>query len=102
MWKELFDVPSLRSNVNEAGEIFARFIIRGLFLVIDFQGQLYVPGWLSTCDLPHRGSKAHIGCVELDVIERVDEVGSELQSKLFPDREVFMQTHVYIGVMRRT
>ncbi len=44
----------------------------------------------------------HIGCVVLDVVEGVDEVGSELQPESLADREVLVQAEVNVAVMRRT
>lgn len=80
----------------------ACIIIRVRFSVVEFHRQLYVSWGLGTGNLPHRGSQAHVGCVELDVIESVDEIGSELQPEPLSDWEVFVQTHVDVGVVRRT
>src|SRR6266849_2006272 len=79
-------------------------IIRVLFSVVELQRQLYVPRGLGTCNLSHRGcgaSEAHVRCIELDVVESVDEVASELQTKPLAELEVLMQTQVHVGVMRR-
>ena len=71
----------LRPKKKEAGEVFACLIIRALFSVVELQRQLDVPWGLGTCNLSHRGSQAHVWCVELDVVESIDEVGSELQTE---------------------
>src|SRR6266852_3150693 len=76
-------------------------IIRVLFSVVELQGQLYIPRGLGTCNLSHRGSEAHVWCIELDVVESVDEVASKLQTKPLAELEVLMQTQVHVGVMRR-
>jgi len=73
-----------------------------MFSVVEFQRQLYVPWGLGTGNLSHRGSQTHVWCVVLDMVESVDEVGSELQPELLPDRKVFMHTQVDVGVMGRT
>ena len=83
-------------------KLLACIIIRALFSVVDFQRQLYVPWGLGTGNLSHRRSQAHVGCVELDMVECVDEIGSELQPESLHDWEVFMQTHVDVRVMGRT
>ena len=80
----------------------ACIIIRVLFSVVEFHRQLYVSWGLGTGNLSHRGSQTHVGCVELDMVESVDEVGPELQLESLRDWEVFMQTHVDVGVMGRT
>ena len=102
IWKRISEDPSLKSNDNEAGELLACLIIRALFSVIEFQSQLYVPRWLGACNLPHRRSQTHVGCVQLDVVESIDEVGSELQPDPLRKGEILVQTHVNIGVVRRT
>ena len=61
--------------------MFACLIIRALCLEVELQRQLDVPWGLSARNLSHRGSQAHVWCVELDVVESIDEVGSELQTK---------------------
>ena len=68
--------------------------------VIEFQRQLYVPGWLGAGDLPHRGAQAHVRRVVLDMVERINEVAPELQSEPLRNREVLMQTQVDIRVVR--
>ena len=86
---------------NDAGDEFACIIILVLFSVIEFQSQLYVPWGLGAFDLSHAGTDAHIRCVELDVVEHVDEVGSELQAEPLRKLEVLVQAQVYVCVMRR-
>ena len=49
------------------------------------------------CNLPHRRSQTHIRCVELDVVESVDEVGAELQAEPLRNQEVLMQAEIDIG-----
>src|ERR1700675_1932491 len=85
--------------MRQAG-VCACLIIRCLLLVVELQRKLNVPWRLSAVDLSHVGAKAHIGCVKLDVVKRVDEIGSELQLEPFREKEVLMQTQVHIGVMR--
>jgi len=97
-----FEGPSLKINANDAGEVLACIIIRSSFSVVEFQRQLYVPWGLGTGNLSHRGSQTHVGRVELDMVESVDEVGSELQPESLADWEVLMHTHVDVGVMGRT
>jgi len=80
----------------------ACIIIRVWFSVVEFQRQLYVPWGLGPGNLSHRGSQAHVGCIELDMVESVDEVGPELQPEPLSDWEVLMHTHVNIGVSGRT
>ena len=80
----------------------ACIIIRVLFSVVDFHRQLNVSWWLRAGNLAHRGSQTHVGCVVLDVVECVDEVGSELQPESLSDWEVLMQTQVDVGVTGRT
>lgn len=77
-------------------------LIRDPVSVIEFQSQLYISWRLGTGDLSHRGSQTHVRCVELHVVERVDEVASELQAESLSNREVLMQTEVDVAVMRRT
>src|SRR3954453_21336638 len=93
--------PLSEKNANDAGEVRACIIIRS-FLIVEFQRQLDISWRLRTCNLSHRGSQPHIGCVELDMVECVDEVGSELQSEPLREREVFMHTHVDVSVMGPT
>ena len=81
--------------------MFACLIIRALCSEVELQRQLYVPWGLGSCNLPHRGSQGHVWGVELDVVESIDEVGSELQTKPLRYLKVLMQTQVYVGVMRR-
>lgn len=69
---------------------------------IELQRQLYVPGRLGAGNLSHRRSQTHIRCIELDMVESIDEVGSELQPESLAHREVLMQTQVDVAVMRRT
>jgi hypothetical protein len=66
-------------------KVIACLIIRGLCLVVELQRKLDIPWRLGAGNLPHRGSKAHAWRVELYVVKRIDEVGSELQ--LEPLRE---------------
>lgn len=78
----------------------ACIIIRVWFSVVEFQRQLYVSWGLGTGNLSHCGSQTHVGRVVLDMVESVYEVGSELQPEPLSDREVFVQTHVDVSVMR--
>ena len=88
---------------NDAGGLSACItIIRAWLSVVELQRQLYVPRWLSACDLPHRGSETHVRCIELDVVECIDKVGPELQSESLSELKVLMQTHVHVGEVRRT
>lgn len=80
----------------------ACIIIGASCSVVEFERQLYVPRGLSTGNLPHCGSQAHVRCVELGVVEEVDEVGSELQPESIGEREVLVHAHVDICVMWRT
>src|ERR1035437_3751744 len=96
-----------RTKKNYAGVINACIIIiwlpnMGSTSIIELQRQLYVPGRLGAGNLSHRGSQTHIRCVELDMVESIDEVGSELQPESLRYREVLMQTEVDVAVMRRT
>lgn len=59
--------------------MFACLIVRCLRLVVELQGKLNVPWGLGARNLSHRSSKAHVWCVELHVVERIDEVGPKLQ-----------------------
>src|SRR5258708_24421318 len=85
--------------MRQAG-VIACLIIRGLCLVVELQRQLDVPWSLGVGNLSHGRSKAHIRCVELDVVECIDEVSSELQPEPLRECEVLMQTQVYVGVTR--
>ena len=80
----------------------ASSIIRIWLSVVELQRELYVPRWLGTCNLSHRSAQAHVRCVELDMVEGVDEVGPELQPEPLPDWEVFVQAQVDVGVVGRT
>ena len=82
--------------------LLACIIIRALFSVVEFQRQLYVPWRLGTGNLSHRGSQTHVGCVVLDMVESVDEVGPELQPESLSDREILVHAHVDVGVTGRT
>ena len=82
--------------------LLACIIIRALFSVVEFQCQLDVSWGLGTCNLSHRGSQTHVGCVVLGMVESVDEVGSELQPETLCDWEVLMHTHVDVCVTGRT
>ena len=82
--------------------LLACIIIRALFSVVEFQRQLNVPWGLGTGNLPHRGSQTHVGCVVLDMVKSVDEVGSELQPETLCNWEIFVQTQVNVAVMWRT
>ena len=77
-------------------------IIRALRLVIELQSELNIPWRLSTGNLPHSGTEAHVWRVELHVVERIDEVSSELQLEAFRKQEVLMQTQVHVGETRPT
>jgi len=50
-------------------------------LVVQLQRKLNVPWRLGARNLSHRSSKAHVWCVQLDVVESIDEVGPKLQSE---------------------
>src|SRR6185437_8935499 len=80
----------------------ASSIIRAKLSVVEFQRQLYVSWGLGACDLSHRGSQAHIWCIELDVVESVDEVGPELQTEPLIKLKILVQTHIHVCEMRRT
>ena len=82
--------------------MFACLIIRALFSVVELQRQLDVPWGLGTCNLSHRGSQAHVWCVELDVVESVNEISSELEAEPLRQQKVLMQTQIYVRVTRRT
>ena len=69
--------------------------------VIEFQRQLYVPGWLGAVDQSHRSPQSHVWRVVLDMVESINEVASELQSEPLCNREVLMQTQIYVRVMWR-
>src|ERR1700730_4093103 len=87
--------------MRQAGGV-ACLIIRGLCLVVELQRQLDISLRLGAGNLPHILSKAHVWCIELDVVKRIHEVSSELQLKPFGKREVLMQTQVYVCVTRPT
>ena len=91
---------------NDAGVIHTCIIIWlpniGSSSIIELQSQLYVPWRLGAGNLPHRRSQGHVGCVVLDMVEGVNEVGSELQPESLGNREVLMQAEVNIAVVRRT
>src|SRR4029077_786577 len=93
-------LSKIERKENDAGEVRACIIIRVLFSIIEFQSQLYVSWGLGACNLPHRGSQTHIRCVELDVVEGIDEVGSELQFEPLRNHEILMQAQIDVGVMR--
>ena len=82
--------------------MIACLIIRGLCLVVELQCQLDIPWRLGAANLSHRGTKAHVWCVELHVVKRIDEVTPELQPEPLRELEVLMQTQVYVGVTRPT
>ncbi len=55
---------------------------------------MFLGGWaLVICPIVAL-STAHVRCVELHVVESVDEVGPELQLEPFGKLEVLMQTEV--------
>jgi hypothetical protein len=78
----------------------ACIIIRVLLSKIEFQRQLYIPRGLGTCDLSDRRPQSGVGRVVLDMVKGVDEVGTELQLEPLGKREVLVQTHIHVGVMR--
>ena len=78
----------------------ACLIIRGLLSVVELQSKLDIPWRLGTGNLSHGGTKAHVWRVELDVVKRIEEVGSELQFEPLCKLQVLMQTQVYVGEMR--
>ena len=82
--------------------LLACIIIRALFSVVEFHRQLYVSWGLGAGNLSHRGPQIHVGCVELGMVESVDEVGSELQPESLADWEILVHTHVYVGVTGRS
>jgi hypothetical protein len=59
--------------------VFACLIVRCLSLVVELQRKLNVPWGLGSRDLSHGRSKVHVWCVELNVVESIDEVGPKLQ-----------------------
>src|SRR5208283_1506312 len=87
--------------MRQAG-VIACLIVRGLCLIVELQRKLDVPRRLGAVNLSHGGTKAHVWCVELYMVERIHEVSSELQLEAFRHLEVLMQTQVYVGVMRPT
>ena len=93
----------MHKEKNDAGVVDACIIIIGLSgpaSVIELQGQLNVPGRLRAGDLPKAASQGRAWRIVLDMVERVDEVGTELQPEPLRDGEVFMQTHIDIGETR--
>ena len=76
--------------MEQAG-VFACPIIRGLGLVVELQRKLYVPRVLRARNLPHCASKIHIRCVEVDVIEGVHEIATELKLVPFRKLKVLLQ-----------
>ena len=60
---------------------------------------MFLEGW-ALCTSSHAGAKAHVRCVELYVIESVDEVRAELELKPLGQLEVLLQTQVHIGIVR--
>ena len=61
---------------------------------------MFLGGWaLVICPIV---IPTHIRCIELNVVESVDEVGPELQAEPLSELKILMQTHVYVGEMRRT
>src|SRR5271169_6894310 len=85
--------------MRQAG-VCACLIIRGLCLVVELQRKLDVPRRLGAGNLSHCRSEAHVWSVGLYMVERVQEVGSELQLEPFRHLEVFMETQIHIRVMR--
>src|SRR3954463_13515789 len=71
------------------------------FSVIKFQRQLYVPRRRGASDLSHRRAETHIWCVELNVVEGVDKVASELQPEPLCKLEVLVQTQINVRVVGR-
>ena len=69
---------------------------------VEFQGQLYVPWVLGGRDLSHTVTQTHVRCVELDVVESVNEISSELEAEPLRQQKVLMQTQIYVRVTRRT
>ena len=68
--------------------MFACLIVRCLCLVVELQRKLNVPwglGALGARNLSHRRSKVHVWCVELNMVERIDEVGPKLQPEPLSD-----------------
>lgn len=70
----------------------ACLVVRGLRLGVEFQRELDVPRRLGAGDFSHCGPEAHVGCVELYVVKRVNEVSSELQFEPFCNLDVLRQT----------
>src|SRR5256885_8840172 len=87
--------------MRQAG-VIACLIIRGLCLVVELQRKLNVPWRLSTGNLSQlRTQVPNVWCVQLDVVEGIDEVSSELQFEPLRNLDVLVQTQIYIGVTRR-
>jgi len=85
--------------MRQAG-VYACLIIRALLLVVELQRELDIPRGLSAGDLPHRGVDAGVWDVELNMVEEIDEVSSELQLEPLRKLEVLMDTQIYGGEMR--
>ena len=75
-------------------------IIRGPRLIIEFQRELNVSWRLCATNLSHVGANTHVGYVELNVVERIDEFSPELQLESLSECEIFMQAQIHIRVMR--
>jgi hypothetical protein len=67
-------------------------------LVVQLQGKLDIPWVLRAGDLTHGRSKVHVWSVQVDVVEGIDEVGSELQSEPLCELEVLLQAQVEVRV----
>ena len=104
--EEFLSEKSRTKEKNDAGVIHTCIIIWlpniSSSSIIELQSQLYVSWRLGAGDLAHCRSQGHVRCVVLDMVEGVDEVGSELQPESLGNREVLMQAEVNIVVVRRT
>ena len=87
--------------MRQAG-VCACLIVRCLYLVVELQRKLNVPRRLGAGNLPHRGPKAHVWRVQLDMVEGIDEVSSKLQSEPLGHLEVLLDAQVYVGEVRRS
>ncbi len=62
--------------------MFACLIVRCLCLVVELQRKLNIPRGLGTLggrNLSHRRSKVHVWSIQLNMVERIDEIGPKLQ-----------------------
>jgi hypothetical protein len=80
--------------------VFACLILRGLQLIVEFQGKLNLSCRLGAGDLSDSGAEARVRRVVLYMVEGVDKFASELQFKALGKLEVLRQTEVDVGVVR--